>query len=180
MSENLSKFYTSFDPFEKPGDSIPQPNDHHSTFPQEPFASLPDVHTRLQQIESKLSRLQTNFHEAFSKLESGMERCQRTIESFKSVTSQIEGFAEDHQRNMVIKVKFGHEDPTAQQGPSSVRTESLTEQILSSSTEPEFKKVGKGKRLGRVLSRIKQNVRKGLMKLELIKNRATPPLNFFN
>ncbi|XP_065076000.1 uncharacterized protein LOC135699620 [Ochlerotatus camptorhynchus] len=154
--ESCEPPYPSIEPIKPPRPSATP--DHHGILHELTFHA---VHSRLLEIDLKMSRLESNFHDAFSRLESSVARCHRTLEQVNeslcsSLNSAVPG-ASSSPRDMVVKMKFGRKEQK-HLAPHSISDANQVEQFLTSPSTSLRGNIVERRRSS-VLSRIKHHVK---------------------
>nr|XP_029726096.1 uncharacterized protein LOC109409766 isoform X1 [Aedes albopictus] len=128
------------------------------------------IHSRLLEIDCKMSRLESKFYESFSRLESSVAKCHQTIELVNESLGRLGrngtlyGSAEPPPpREMVLNLKFGRKEHkqlihTIHQATNPGGTSSLSEQVMSNPSSSYNGCVIARKQSG-LLTRIKNQVR---------------------
>lgn len=159
--ESCEPPYPSIEPVKPPRPSAAP--DHHGILHELTFHA---VHSRLLEIDLKMSRMESRFHDAFSRLESSVARCQRTLEHVneslcsRAVPMQAAAALSSSPRHMVVKMKLGRNEQKHLALAQSISDANQMEQFLTSPST-SFRGNIVDRRQRGVLSRIKNHVKSG-------------------
>lgn len=138
--------------------------DHHQILQEMTFHS---IHSRLLEIDCKMSRLESKFYEDFARLESSVAKCQRTIELVNESLGIMNksSASESSPRDMMVNLRFGHREQsqlfhTIRHATNQAESTSVSEQVMNNPCTSFHNRVIERKRSG-LLKRIKDQVRSG-------------------
>ncbi|XP_055621076.1 uncharacterized protein LOC129765173 isoform X2 [Toxorhynchites rutilus septentrionalis] len=140
--------------------SAPSSTKHHREMLQE--NTLHIIHSRLLEIDSKMTRVESDFHDSFARLEANIKKCYQSIQRVSEILATTGWEREDATQDLVVNVKLGNKEyryVKAEEVAAAMRNDSLAAEILNDRSASPERKPSEKHRRSRVLSKIKDGVK---------------------